>query len=170
MTLITEDYREQNRQLHATRPDYGNIGQRFASLVINLGEKHKTTDILDYGCGKRSLERALGFTIRNYDPAINGLDTAPEPADIVVCTDVLEHIELDCLDSVLADLARVTKKVCLANIATRPAKKNLPDGRNAHLIVRPARWWMRTVLEFFEIELWQVNQGEVLCLLTPSRP
>lgn len=105
-------------------------------------EAAQTRDVLDYGCGKRTLESALGFGINNYDPALEGLDASPAPADIVCCTDVLEHIEPDCLTAVLADLRRVTKRAIFLTIATRPAKKFLADGRNAHLIQKPARWWI----------------------------
>lgn len=110
-------------------------------------EAAQTTDILDYGCGKRTLEEALGFPIANYDPAIPGLDEAPQPADIVSCTDVLEHIEPDCLPAVLSDIRRVTKRAVFLTIATRPAKKFLADGRNAHLIQQPARWWVEQLWE-----------------------
>jgi S-adenosylmethionine:diacylglycerol 3-amino-3-carboxypropyl transferase len=65
----------------------------------------------------------------------------PEPHDIVVCTDVLEHIEPDCLDDVLADIRRCTKKAALLVVATRPAMKTLSDGRNAHLIQEDFKWW-----------------------------
>jgi 2-polyprenyl-3-methyl-5-hydroxy-6-metoxy-1,4-benzoquinol methylase len=69
------------------------------------------------------------------------MDAAPEPHDIVACTDVLEHIEPDCLDDVLKDIRRCTKKVAFLLIATRPAIKVLADGRNAHLIQQPYTWW-----------------------------
>lgn len=97
---------------------------------------------MDYGCGKRTLEEALGFPIANYDPAVEGLDATNEPHDIVACTDVLEHIEPDLLVGVLADIRRCTKKAAFLLIATRPAKKYLEDGRNAHLIQRDAKWWL----------------------------
>ncbi len=148
---ITPEYRELNRTLHQTRPEYGVSGERYAELVLGACEVIHSRDILDYGCGKRTLEKALGFPIRNYDPCIEGLDAAPEPADLVVCTDVLEHVEPDCLDDVLDDLKRVTRRLGLFVIATRPARKTLPDGRNAHLIQRPEAWWVGRLRERFEV-------------------
>jgi hypothetical protein len=138
---ITPQYLEQNRKLHAVG-NYGVSGQRYATEVLRISALIGSRDILDYGCGQRTLEKALGFGIRNYDPCIAGLDASPSRADIVVCTDVLEHIELECLDEVLDDLRRVTGKIGYFVIATRPAKKTLPDGRNAHLIQERLPWWL----------------------------
>jgi|RhiMetStandDraft_4_1073278.scaffolds.fasta_scaffold65604_2 methyltransferase family protein len=137
---ISPEYLAMNRELHA-RGGYGVSGSKYVVPVMQIAQLLNTRDILDYGCGQRTLEQALGFPIRNYDPAIPGLDTPPEPADLVVCTDVLEHIEPDCLNDVLDDLQRLTKQAAFFVIANRAAKKILPDGRNAHLIQEDAEWW-----------------------------
>jgi len=147
--LISEQYRQQNKQLHEIRPDYGVGGHKHAKEIKELALAMGTKDILDYGCGKRTLEDALGFEIKNYDPAFEELSLPAEPADLVVCTDVLEHIEPECLEDVLDDLRRVTKKAAFLTIATRPAVKNLPDGRNAHLIQQDLKWWLPKLWDRF---------------------
>lgn len=138
--LISKEYAEINRQMHS-RPEYGVMGQEYAHIVEGLAKQYRTASILDYGCGKRTLERALGFPIWNYDPAIEGLDESPKPRDIVTCTDVLEHIEPECLDSVLDDMRRCTLKVLMSVITVVPARKLLPDGTNPHKICEPWEWW-----------------------------
>jgi len=150
MNLISESYREQNRQLHENIY-YGVSGSRSVKTVSQLATLYETMDILDYGCGKRSLEEALGFSIKNYDPCIAGLDSDPEPAEFVVCGDVLEHVEPDYLDNVLDDIQRVTKTVAYLIIATKPAGKTLPDGRNAHLIQEDENWWIPKILSRFKL-------------------
>jgi hypothetical protein len=147
--LITPGYADLNRQLYVTEPEYGTSGKTWAKYVRKLAPNPRS--ILDYGCGRRTLEQALGFPIRNYDPCIKGFEDPPEPEDMVVCTDVLEHIEPECLDAVLDDLKRVTRKTGFFVIATRRAKKVLADGRNAHLIVQPAEWWVRKLWERFAV-------------------
>lgn len=149
--LISDEYRKQNKSLHETRHDYGVGGHKHAKQVKDLAEAMQTKDILDYGCGKRTLEDALGFSIKNYDPAFDELAAPPEPADLVVCTDVLEHIEPECLEAVLDDLRRCTKKVAFLTIATRPAVKVLPDGRNAHLIQQNLKWWLPKLWDRFTL-------------------
>ena len=94
----------------------------------------------------------MPWNIRGYDPCIPGLDSIPEPADFVVCTDCLEHIEPDYLDNVLDDLNRVTKKIGFFAIATGPAVKILDDGRNAHLIQEGMDWWKSRLETRFKIK------------------
>lgn len=163
-TLISETYRELNRKLHELSY-YGVSGRLYADRVKDLSRRLQTTDILDYGCGKRTLEATLGFPIKNYDPCIAGLDSQPQPADIVACIDVLEHIEPDHLDNVLDDLKRVTKQVAFLYVATRPAKKFLPDGRNAHLIQESVWWWLPKLARRFSICTVEPGQGAFLAIV-----
>lgn len=164
--LISDSYKQLNKQLHHSRPDYGVSGHKWAGLVKQIAEEIKAETILDYGCGKRTLEQALGFPIRNYDPAIEGFDGEPSRSDLVVCTDVLEHIEPNCLDDVLEDLRRVTLDRGIFVIATRSAQKALPDGRNAHLIVENYKWWLPKLWEKFSIlNYTKLNDGEFLVIV-----
>lgn len=148
--LISNSYLDQQKKLHSGG-HYGVLGNRLAPSVLGLCEHIGSRDVLDYGCGQRALEGALGFSIRNYDPAIPGCDETPAAADLVVCGDVLEHIEPDCLDSVLDDLQRVTLRIGLFIINTVPARKFLEDGRNAHLIQEGWGWWSPKLLQRFEL-------------------
>lgn len=144
--LISDEYREQLRQLHASARGMGHSGRKHASEILAVTRAMSAGSILDYGCGAGTLATALRaqdwpFTIYEYDPAIAGKSTAPGMADVVVCTDVLEHVEPECLDQVLAHLRRLTCIAAFFVISTVPAHKTLPDGRNAHLIVESPDWW-----------------------------
>ena len=68
-----------------------------------------------------------------------------------------EPIEENYLEAVLDDIQRVTLKLCYFSISSIPAKKFLSDGRNAHLIQKPARWWVPKLCERFDIEYFQLN-------------
>jgi len=149
--VITEEYQSLNKELHKENSAYGASGYKWSNLVGQTATVLETRDILDYGCGKRTLAASLGFPIHNYDPAFEEYSKTPEPADLVVCTDVLEHIEPECLDAVLSDIARVTKQMAFINVSTRPATKTLADGRNAHLIQQPTNWWVKKMCDYFRI-------------------
>lgn len=165
---ITPEYVALNRELHA-RGDYGVSGFKWAEPARKLCDLARTRDLLDYGCGQGTLARQLDFPVRLYDPCIPGLDAEPAPADIVACTDVLEHIEPGCLDEVLDDLKRVTRLYGLFVIATRPAMKVLSDGRNAHLIQQPWPWWHERLAARFHICEVQHLQGEFAVVVAPLR-
>lgn len=164
--LISENYRQLNKDLHAGG-SYGQRGDRWAEAVQVLLDRYQPSTILDYGCGAGALGRALNRPIGEYDPAIEGKDGPPAPADMVVCTDVLEHIEPECLDDVLDDLRSVTRKQLFAVISTRPAAKKLVDGRNAHLIIEPWPWWEARIRPRFDILELSVDPEETRAVLAP---
>jgi len=169
-TLISAEYKRLNASLHDDNASYGISGQNWADKVRSLSAKIGTTDILDYGCGKQTLQAALTeFKLKQYDPGITGFDTPPQPADLVVCTDVLEHIEPDLIDNVLNDLQRVTKKMGFFTVATRPAIKFLADGRNAHLIQEPIDWWLPKFHARFKVRQYQdIGGAEFFVVVQPK--
>lgn len=168
--VISPEYLAMNRQLHEERPDFGMSGSKRAQVVKDLVANTKPANVLDYGCGKGTLAKALPFPIWEYDPAVPGKDSPPRPAELVVCTDVLEHIEPGYLDSVLLDLKRVTLKVCYVLIHTGPAEKVLPDGRNAHLIQESLEWWKARLSNFFEVASLEMQNGvELVGVLSPKK-
>lgn len=148
--LITPEYLELQKTLHESGK-YGVSSDRWVNAVLCAKEKERCEDILDYGCGQGRLKAGIGDCVREYDPAIEGKNADPEPADLVVCTDVLEHIEPDNLDNVLSHIRSKVKKRAFLVISTRPATKMLPDGRNAHLIVQNADWWADRLAPYFRI-------------------
>lgn len=140
--LVSPDYRRQLEEMHQSRR-WGADGAKHVDAVRALIEKFSPTTILDYGCGREALGRALApIRVSGYDPGIAGKDKMPKPCELVVCTDVLEHVEESNLDNVLAHLVALTAKALYLVIATRPANATLPDGRNAHLIVAGADYWI----------------------------
>jgi len=110
----------------------------------------------DYGAGKCNLHRGLvscglgDFEYLPYDPAFPDYGD-PKPADLVCCIDVLEHIEPEFVDAVIADLAAITTRFGFFSIARGPAEKSLSDGRNAHLVQKPSSWWLPRLCTFFEV-------------------
>lgn len=149
--LISDEYKKLNAQLHTDNLAYGVGGGKHAKTVIKLCNSLNSTSVLDYGCGKGYLAKELPFPIWEYDPAIPGKDQPPRAADLVVCADVLEHIEPEKIEYVLDDLRRCTKKVGYFVIHTGPSSKSLSDGRNSHLIQQPEAWWRKKLEMFFEI-------------------
>jgi hypothetical protein len=165
--LISPEYRDLNKHLHATRSDYGVGGYKWAPQVEQLANAVQARTILDYGCGRATLSRAIkSRTVINYDPAIDEYSSPPEPADLVVSTDCLEHVEPECLDDVLDTLSVLGLKAVFLVVATRPAKKVLADGRNAHLIVEPAKWWLARICHRWDLRTFVDNGGEFMAVGT----
>jgi 2-polyprenyl-3-methyl-5-hydroxy-6-metoxy-1,4-benzoquinol methylase len=149
--MISEDYLRLNQNLHETHGSFGSGGWRWVGVVIRYCREHKCETVLDYGCGKGAFAdwfpTDVGISVAGYDPATAPDD--PDPADFVLCIDVMEHIEPGFLDEVLVHIRSKMKRCGIFLISTRKAKKMLADGRNAHLIVENEVWWGRQLQKHF---------------------
>jgi hypothetical protein len=172
--LITEEYREIQRDLHRN-PEYGVASVQYAPMVAEIMEAVGTRELLDYGAGKGRLGTTLNsmfdekFVIHHYEPAVPEWSKPPAPCNFVACIDVLEHIEPDLIDNVLDDLKRVTAGVGFFSVDTNPAQKILRDGRNAHLIQKPASWWLPKFMERFELARFN-RMPSGFCIVVERKP
>lgn len=159
--LITDYMLSMNKKLFSkSKNEYGVSGSSYAGeislLAGQLAKKYGEITLLDYGCGQRTLEASLppitGLKISAYDPCIDEVSKHPDEAfDMVVCTDVLEHIEAGCLENVLDDLQRLTKKICYVSICLTPAQKKYSDGRNCHLSLLDHEIWYAKLRKRFHV-------------------
>lgn len=167
--MISESYKAQLEQLHREREDFGTSSPMYAPLIRGIIQKYQPEQLLDYGCGKQALKAALGIRdgYIGYDPSIPEYSAKPEPADLVINTDVLEHVESEYVIPVLDDLKRVTKKVGFFAIHTGPAMHILPSGQNAHITQRPAEWWLNLILERFTLRAYEKDTHGFWCIVEP---
>jgi len=159
--LISQEYARLNRKLHEDELGYGGSAgptlEAEVTGILNLALHYGARSILDFGCGKGQWAEALRrrapphLTIWEYDPAIPGKEAMPAQADIVIAMDVMEHIEPAFLGNVLEAIRGLSPMIFIAQIALLPAQKTLPDGRNAHLILKPVPWWLKQLSKAFTI-------------------
>ena len=117
---ISPAYQSALAELHTKNPNWGTSGYAHYEQVKAYLKASDMTSVLDVGCGKGTLITALemdGYKVQGYDPAVPKFSAPPKPADLVVCTDVLEHVEPDCLDGFLAMLSDNCKRKLYAVIS-----------------------------------------------------
>jgi 2-polyprenyl-3-methyl-5-hydroxy-6-metoxy-1,4-benzoquinol methylase len=174
-TLISEGYQTLITKMHATTNWGDGSHRRVDDIVALIKSLGYPTTVLDYGCGKGTLGPAMKARMpylawHEYDPGIPGKDTPPtDRFDLVVSTDVLEHIEPEHIEHVLAHIASITGRYFYATIGLELAKHILPDGRNAHILIRPEEWWVGALQKagFQVLERKpRVKRVEVLCART----
>jgi len=154
--MLSEAYRKQLEELHRD-PDarWGNDGKFHARRIQHMAEEVHAVTLLDFGCGRSSLTKtlkAIGSKLKmsDYDPGKPKKAKLPDHAfDMVTCTDVMEHVEPEYVEAVLAAIAQRTIKRAFFVIDCIPARKLLPDGRNAHLTVARPMWWVDQVGKAF---------------------
>jgi hypothetical protein len=143
---------EQYGELHRTKR-YGISGARRKHFVQPWIAALKPTSILDYGAGQSTLVNLLSIhTLKvrdRYDPAIPEIATIPRSSyDVVLCTDVLEHLDEAEIEPVLRHV-RQHSPLAVFTIGMGTAKAVLPSGENAHATVKPALWWLMTLRDVF---------------------
>lgn len=160
-TLASVGYRETLRQQY-TKHGWGATGRTHAGAVIDWAKELGAQTAIDYGCGRCTLSPLVTeLAWQEYDPGIVGKDIPPNvPADLVVATDVLEHIERDRVDVVLTHIRSLAIKGGYFAIALSLAALTLPDGRNAHLTVENSSWWIDRLMSVgFDIVRIQHKKG-----------
>lgn len=176
---MSPQYKALQEKFHDDTPHYGTSGSEHAARVFlgaaQLAKKYGRCDVLDYGCGKETLRRAVeetfpainGLRVLGYDPGRKGYDAEPQVADMVVCTDVMEHIEPECVDAVLRHIHDLTRHVAIIDVALTPAQKTLPDGRNAHICLKNKDWWLSFLKKYFVIIESAANAQTLLAVGQP---
>jgi hypothetical protein len=156
------------KQMHAEgRPDHGASAEvtfdgqsleEHIRVVARLVRQTGARTLLDFGAGKGKLyQDSLAHPpgsrhkimpgwpeveITCYDPGYPPFAAPYEGKfDGVISTDVLEHIPEDDVPWVLDEMFAAARKFVFVVAACFRAKKNLPDGTNAHCTVQPPRWW-----------------------------
>jgi SAM-dependent methyltransferase len=150
----TKEHREQYIE-HYSRKSERRVPIPHHDQIERVASDYKCRTVLDYGSGPaRSLEHFSRNTLNvtSYDLVIPKMaDTSlfKEPFDMVVSHHMLEHVEPECLDSVLQDIRQLTKKVAYIVVSLQESTKTLPNGKPWHLIVHDETWWHK-LSEYFD--------------------
>ena len=151
--MITEEYRKELLELH--KASWGTTGGVYSgdTVVEFIKAFPDIKTILDYGCGEGSLKKWVeeaGITDKEwyqYDPGVEEFSLCPAGRfDLVITTDVLEHVEEDHIDSVIDDLNYLTKKYLFNEVACYLARRNFQsgpyEGKDLHISLKAPDDWM----------------------------
>lgn len=148
------DYISNYVELHKNLADYGATSIRMLDEISLAIEYIQPKTVLDFGCGKGTVlvglkEKYPDIMFYGYDPGIPGKDILPvQKADLIINTDVLEHIPEDRIDDVLQQMASISENVIFGLHHTE-AFYYLPDGTNAHCTIKPLPWYLHKINLFF---------------------
>ena len=135
-------YIEQHRRMHSvTKRFRGHSLIEHIPAIEQLIREHGCGTMLDYGCGKAA-HWPRHWQITGYDPAYEPYSAKPQGSyDMVICTDVMEHIPESATESTLAEIFDYSTKWVYLAICTRDSNKRLPDGSSVHVNIKPESWW-----------------------------
>lgn len=143
------------RRMHKDKKFNGDTFKLYIPGIRALIKKYNCKTVLDYGCGKAKMHpKDLAETVTLYDPYYEPYSKKPSGTyDMVICTDVLEHIPTDDIRETICELIRYTNKVLFLTICTKPAKKKFKNGENVHLTVKPESWWEEMFADSLETDI-----------------
>lgn len=130
------------------------------NTIINDINKKLSVTILDYGCGngshwdkkvldgfKTTLTEKIGCKLQSfyrYDPGKKEYNRKPScKFDMIICTDVLEHIPLTEIPSVLNEINSYLYDdgIIYMSINTKLSSNCFINGENMHItILEPKKW------------------------------
>jgi len=163
---ISGSYADHMRKEHSASK-WGSTGWKYSGYLVLkcLSTRPYIKTVLDFGCGKGTLKPFIlqeypDLDVSEYDPGIPGKDKMPSGQfDMVITTDVLEHVEPQLLDDTLRQLQKLTKYVLFNDIACSPTFKTFGagpyKGQDLHLTVKEPVWWrerFKKVLSLHEAE------------------
>lgn len=171
---VSDKYRQQLKDLHKSKKGFGigSVTSKHYPRICSYFDSWKIETVLDYGCGKGNFIQHCktnfpNVTVSGFDVASDEFSTLPAaPSDLVVCLDVLEHVEFGTLSNVFADIRRQSKRYFICSVANYAAGKTLPDGRNAHVTQLPFGNWFDYISIFFQVQKFVrtgINEGLFIC-------
>ena len=169
-----------------SKDKWGNTGGKYAGdSVLKLLQEHpEIQTILDYGCGEGTLKTWIedkGITDKKwtlYDPGTPKFKKAPTGKfDLVITTDVLEHVEEIMLNKVVDHLHKLTGKFLYSEIACYLSGRTFAGGhyigQDFHINLKVPDMWVKRLQhrEFTSVEyVPSILEGwKVRCLFIQER-
>jgi len=124
----------------------------YKHQIWDMVHRNNYKNILDYGAGKATFHKLLfnntkipgaplNINIVPYDPAYEPFSKKPTGRfELVLCIDVMEHVQEDKIDEVLTDIFSFGDNIFIT-ISCYPATQTLLNGKNAHYTIKEPEWW-----------------------------
>ena len=148
------DYIKQYELLYKIKKNYGKTSIKLYDMLEKIINDLNISSVLDYGCGKSKLldliKKNKKIKIYRYDPAIKKYSKLTKnKTDLVICTDVLQHVPLYDLDRVLKEIKSKGIYI-LFYIKCTNHKTKLPNGTYANCTVYDKKWWLEKLSNYYD--------------------
>lgn len=148
------DYIKQYELLYKRKKNYGKTSIKLYDMLKKIINDLNISSVLDYGCGKSKLldliKKNKKIKIYRYDPAIKKYSKLTKnKTDLVICTDVLQHVPLYDLDRVLKEIKSKGIYI-LFYIKCTNHKTKLPNKTYANCTVYDKKWWLEKLSNYYD--------------------
>jgi 2-polyprenyl-3-methyl-5-hydroxy-6-metoxy-1,4-benzoquinol methylase len=151
----------------------------LADKLLEEVNNRKSVTILDYGCGlgthwhkqvwvnnTKSIMNVLGEKVQGfyrYDPAYELYSKPPLCTfDLVICSDVLEHVPDEYLEEFFFNINNYVKKdgMIFYSISTKLSKNSFDDGTNMHVNIKSVDEWFEILKKYSKTKICVVFNGK----------
>jgi SAM-dependent methyltransferase len=158
--------------------DGGGIRSLIDTILAIIADK-KSVTILDFGCGTaihwhkhtlvnktKSLMTVLGEKVQGfyrYDPAVDIYSKKPTTKfDLVVCSDVLEHIPDSELQSFIDEASSYvdTGGTLMFSVSTSPSNNSFLSGENMHINIKSPDEWVQLLKKYSTTKISVLFNGK----------
>ncbi len=175
---LIEEYKNLHEKgtnkMSASQTFKGTSLQKWIFTIRNIIIKHKIKSLIDFGCGKairyidicKITDKTTGqkkiyknvadyWGIRDYvlyDPGVTAFSKFPNSQkDLVICTDVMEHIPAQDTIKLLTEIYELANKaVFFAIEINNVSNKKLSDGRDVHINLKTKEEWNKIFQNIFK--------------------
>ena len=158
-------------------PEYRNYspGELIADKAVEVMGVTKKDTVIDFGCGSgrggKRINELTGCYVKQVDFADNCRDEdailpfevkdLSKPIGLYAkfgyCTDVMEHIPTEQVDSVIKNIMDCVQS-CFFQISLIHDVMGCLIGQHLHLTVQPVEWWMETFNRLGYQVLWSESE------------
>lgn len=165
----------QYKLLYELKPTYGASSKKLFDKILTIVNEYKPKSMLDYGCGKSPLAvmlfDATHIPCYKYDPVFEEYCIIPiNKVDLVICTDVLQHIPESELDENLKEISNLGN-LCYYKIKCTDHPTRFPNGEPTNCTIYNKYWWKGELLKYycFIEELYCEDETSVIFLAKNRR-
>lgn len=140
------------------------------------------SSVIDFGCGDgKALDKflAAGMEAIGVDlvalcegvveACLWDLPAGLKPTSWGFCADVMEHVQEDKVDAVLANISAKVRRGCYFRISTVPDGMGALIGETLHLTVKPSSWWAVQIAKHF-LSSVEVDAHDGYCVVIARKP
>jgi 2-polyprenyl-3-methyl-5-hydroxy-6-metoxy-1,4-benzoquinol methylase len=148
--------------------DFGCGPGRSALPLLKAGLNVHLIDITEEALDIEIFLQHMKSSLRFTESCLWDLPADLEPAEWILCFDVLEHIPEEKLASVLSGISSRMIKGGLLSIHLIEDQFGQVIGERLHLTIQSADWWKGKISQFFCLHKELFNDGTVLILLVTN--